>query len=192
MPWLNSPEYGWLLLPLFIFLARIVDVTLGTLRIVYLARGKRSIAPIFGFFEVLIWIMIIGQIVQNLSNPVSYLAYAAGFAAGNYIGLLIEEKLALGMLSLRVILVKDAGLLVQRLHEEGFGATRLCGEGSIEHVEVVYIIIDRKNLKKVAHIVKEVNPRAFYLVEEVRSVYAGIFPPVRRTAAFHPASRARK
>jgi uncharacterized protein YebE (UPF0316 family) len=168
--------YAWVVLPLIIFIARIFDVSLGTLRIIFLSRGRRTLAPIFGFFEVLIWIIIIAQIVRNVTNIVGFLAYAAGFAAGNYIGMLIEEKLAIGMLSVRVIMTKKGEELVQQLHEAGYGATSLQAEGAIGHVIMVYTIIKRKNLPSVVGIIKGLNPKAFFSVEEIRLANEGIFP----------------
>jgi uncharacterized protein YebE (UPF0316 family) len=168
--------YTWVVLPLIIFCARIFDVSLGTLRIIFLSRGRRTLAPIFGFFEVLIWIIIIAQIVRSVTNIVGFLAYAAGFAAGNYIGMLIEEKLAIGMLSVRAIMVKSGEQLVQQLHEAGYGATSLQAEGAMGHVTMVYTIIKRKDLGRVVGIIKSLNPKAFFSVEEIRLANEGIFP----------------
>jgi len=114
--------FAWIVLPLFIFFARILDVSLGTVRIISLSRGRRILAPLLGFVEVFIWIVAIGQIVRNLNNIACYFAYAAGFAAGNFIGLLIEEKLAIGMLAVRIFIVKKEDLLADSLHEAGYGA----------------------------------------------------------------------
>ena len=109
---LNDPEvYAWVVLPILIFFARVTDVTLGTLRIIFISRGKRNVAPVLGFFEVLIWIVAIGQIVQNLTSVTSYLAYAAGFATGNFVGMVIEDRLAIGTLIVRVILPTNATTL---------------------------------------------------------------------------------
>jgi uncharacterized protein YebE (UPF0316 family) len=168
--------YTWVVLPLIIFIARIFDVSLGTLRIIFLSRGRRTLAPIFGFFEVLIWIIVIAQIVRNVTNIVGYLAYAAGFAAGNYIGMMIEEKLAIGMLSVRVIMAQNGQELVHQLHVAGYGATSLEAEGAIGHVTMVYTIIKRKNLGRVVGIIKGLNPKAFFSVEEIRLANEGIFP----------------
>ena len=93
-----SPEvWKWVILPLLIFCARITDVSIGTVRIVFIAKGMRLWAPVLGFFEVLIWLVAISQIIKNLTNPVTFVAFASGFAMGNYVGLLIEHKLAMGL-----------------------------------------------------------------------------------------------
>jgi uncharacterized protein YebE (UPF0316 family) len=90
----NSGVYTWIVLPVLIFVARITDVSLGTVRVIFVSRGLKYLAPLVGFFEVLIWLLAIGQIMKNLSNPVCYIAYAAGFGMGNYVGIRIAEKLA--------------------------------------------------------------------------------------------------
>jgi uncharacterized protein YebE (UPF0316 family) len=180
---LNPDLYNWIFLPLFIFGARILDVTMGTLRIIFLSRGRRYLAPVLGFFEVLIWIVAIGQIVQNLNNVACYLAYAAGFATGNFIGLMIEEKLALGMLSVRIFAMQDALDLVDRLHESGFGMTKLDGHGSRGPVSVIFTIIQRRDLATVSELIKAHHPKTFFSVEEVRSASEGVFPHSRSSAS---------
>ena len=111
MEWIQQftdyPVFNWVILPALIFVSRIFDVSFGTLRIIFVSRGKRSIAPFLGFFEVLIWLLAISQIMQNLNNFACYIAYAGGFAMGNYIGMRIEEKLAMGTMIIRVFLVGD-------------------------------------------------------------------------------------
>lgn len=98
----NSDAFTFIFLPLFIFLARICDVTLDTIRIIFVSKGMRKIAPLIGFFEILIWLMAISKIMQNLDNWACYVAYAGGFATGNYFGMLVEEKLAIGHEMIRV------------------------------------------------------------------------------------------
>ncbi|HPD63701.1 MAG TPA: DUF5698 domain-containing protein, partial [Anaerolineaceae bacterium] len=135
--------YAWVVLPLIIFVARIFDVTLGTLRIIFVARGKRNLAPILGFFEVLIWIVVISQLVQNLESATAYIGYAAGFAAGNYFGMWLEDKLALGTYILRLITAEEPGELVRRLRAAGFGVTTVAGEGKTGTVQLIYTFVKR-------------------------------------------------
>ena len=116
----NSAHAIWLI-PLLIFLARVVDVAIGTLRIIFVSKGMKYLAPILGFFEVFIWLVAIGQIMQNLTNWVNYVAYSAGFATGNFIGMFIESKLAMGLVSLRIITERDAKPLIEDLRRENFG-----------------------------------------------------------------------
>ncbi|MBU4225576.1 MAG: hypothetical protein KKC71_07125, partial [Chloroflexi bacterium] len=121
--------YGWVLLPLLVFLARVIDVTLGTLRIIFISRGKKYLAPLLGFVEVFIWVAVIAQITRGANNIVAYLAYAAGFAAGNFIGMYIEDKLAIGTLVLRIIVPNGADTLIGHLRAAGFGVTSVDAEG---------------------------------------------------------------
>ncbi|HER42916.1 MAG TPA: hypothetical protein ENO08_00460, partial [Candidatus Eisenbacteria bacterium] len=86
MTFIDSELFKWVVLPLLIILARVIDVTIGTIRIVFVSRGHKVIAPILGFFEVLIWLLAIGQIMRNLSNFMCYIAYGTGFALGTYMG----------------------------------------------------------------------------------------------------------
>ena len=168
--------YPWVILPLLIFLARICDVSLGTVRLIFVARGYKVLAPVIGFFEVLIWILAIGQIMQNLTNPVCYLGYAGGFATGNYVGLLIAEKLSLGLVLIRVITQREADPLLTRLRERGYGVTSIEGQGGNGPVQVVFTIVRRREVARVVGVVKEYNPQAFYSIEEVDFVEKGIFP----------------
>ena len=137
----QSDIYMYFVLPLLIFLARILDVSIGTIRIILISKGKKILVPLLGFFEVLIWILAISRIVQNLDNPLCYLAYAGGFAAGNYIGLIIEERLSLGMLLIRIITQKDATCLIKSLQQNGYGTTCLEASGAKEKVHIIYTVI---------------------------------------------------
>lgn len=176
----DSPVFTWVVIPLLIALARVVDVTLGTIRIIYISRGMKFLAPIFGFFEILIWLIAIGQIMKNLSNPVYYLAYALGFAAGNLVGIFVEERLAVGRVILRIITQRDATELVNYLRSSGYGVTTVEAEGSTGPVELIFTVIDREKVEAVVRSVQTHNPRAFYSIEDVRFVKEGIFPPSRR------------
>lgn len=169
-------RFTWVILPLIVFLARFIDMALGTVRIIFLSRGRKFLAPLLGFVEVFIWITIVSQIVRGAHNIVAYLAYAAGFAAGNYAGMLIEERLAIGTLVIRVILPKDGVSLVDRLRTEGYGATYVDGHGAGGPVRLIYTVVMRKELSRVVHLIQEVHPKAFFTVEELRSAQQGIFP----------------
>jgi uncharacterized protein YebE (UPF0316 family) len=158
----------WFVIPVLIFLARLTDVTIGTLRLIFTARGLRQIAPVLGFFEVLIWIVAMSQIMRYADNWPSYLAWAGGFAAGNYTGLKIEERLALGNLLLRVITALPADELMEALRSRGYGVTLLGARGSQGDVSVLFTLIKRKNLKDALSLVHAHNPNAFYTVEDVR------------------------
>jgi uncharacterized protein YebE (UPF0316 family) len=175
MDLLGSEVFGWVILPILIFISRIIDVSLGTIRIIFVSRGKKNLAPILGFFEVIVWVMAISQIMQNLNNFICYFAYAAGFATGNYVGIIIEEKLAIGMLVVRVIMTKDEHQLKERLADAGFGVTAVDAEGKNGKVKIIYSIIKRKDLQEAVRIIETCNSKAFYSVEDARNVNQGIF-----------------
>jgi len=160
----------WIIIPLLIFLARICDVTLGTLRIIFISKGDKVIAPVLGFLEVLIWLVAITQVMENLSNVASYLAWAGGFATGNFLGLRVEQKLALGQMVVRVIIAEPADELTNRLKGHGYRLTRVDAHGTNGKVTLLFMIVKRKKLDKVLHIIRDYNPQAFYSVEDVRSV----------------------
>ena len=172
----DSEMFRWVILPILIFFARICDVTIGTIRIMFVSRGNKLIAPLLGFFEVLIWLIAIGQIMKNLNNIFCYVAYAGGFAMGNFIGIRVEEKLAVGRLVIRVITAKDAHILIDKLRERGFGVTNVDAEGSKGKVNIIFMIINRSHLQEVIEIIHKHNPNAFYSIEDTRFVKKGIFP----------------
>jgi len=173
---MDSDLFTWIVIPFLIFLARVCDVSLGTIRIMFVSRGNKLAAPILGFFEVIIWLVAIGQIMQNLSNPFCYLAYGFGFAFGNFIGINIEEKMALGKYIIRIITKKDASDLISAMRRKGFGVTDIPAEGARGPVQVIYTIIKRADLDRVTAIIERKNPKAFYTIEDIRAVKEGIFP----------------
>ncbi|WP_299577646.1 DUF2179 domain-containing protein [uncultured Sunxiuqinia sp.] len=162
--------FSYILLPLLIFFARISDVTVGTLRIVMVSKGQKLIAPLLGFFEVIIWLITMSKIIQNIDNWVAYVAYGAGFATGNYVGLIIEEKLAVGIVQLQIITRKSAQNLIAKLKASGYGITHHEAQGAVEKVAVIYTIIKRNELNKVLEIMRTYNPNAFYSIEDVKSI----------------------
>jgi uncharacterized protein YebE (UPF0316 family) len=172
----NSGFYSWFVLPFLIFVARVVDVSMGTIRVIFVSKGLKYLAPVVGFFEILIWLLAIGQIMKNLSSPVCYIAYAGGFAAGNFIGISIAEKLSLGVALIRIVTQKDASTLVEFLKNENYGITSVDGHGTRGQVKVIFTIVPRREVSKVIALVKKFNPKAFYSIDEVGFVEKGIFP----------------
>jgi len=176
---LSTNFYAWFILPILIFLARIADVSIGTVRLIFVSRGFKYLAPLVGFFEVLIWLLAIGQIMKNLSNPVCYIAYAGGFATGNYVGMWLAEKLSLGLVLIRVISNKDVLPLMKFLKSEDYGATSIDGHGTSGLVKVVFTIVPRREVQRVVDLIRKFDPQSFYSIEEVGYVEKGVFP-VRR------------
>ena len=163
-------------LPLVIFFGRICDVTLGTLRIIFVSKGERTKAPIVGFFEVFIWVVVISQLLSNANHFIVYIAYAAGYAAGNYVGILVENKIAFGFQLFRIYTKKDGMELMQLLNKSGCGSTFIKGEGAVSQVDIIETVVSRKVEKKVTQIIETFDPNAFFLVEDIRSKQRGIFP----------------
>jgi len=174
--------YPWLL-PIIIFFGRICDVTLGTLRIIFVSKGEKKKAPIVGFFEVFIWVVIISQVFAHANDIIAYLAYAAGYATGNYVGILVENKIAFGYQLFRVYTKKDGADLTKRLNACGFGSTYLRGSGAVSEVDIVETVISRKVEKRVTQIINEFDPDAFFLIEDIRSKQKGIFALSTSTAS---------
>jgi uncharacterized protein YebE (UPF0316 family) len=173
---LDSQFYTWIVLPFLIFSARVTDVSLGTVRVIFVSRGLKYLAPLVGFFEVLIWLLAIGQIMANLSNPVCYIAYAGGFAMGNFVGMIIAEKLSLGIVLVRVVTQNDAQPLVDTLRSRDYGVTSVEGQGKSGRVKVVFTVVPRREVRAVVDLIRQFNPDAFYSIEEVGFVERGVFP----------------
>jgi len=176
VPEIDPEVFSLVVIPVFIFLARICDVTIGTMRIIFVSRGMKVIAPVLGFFEIFIWIVAVGQIFQNLTNPFNYFAYAAGFAAGNYIGMLVEERLAMGLALIRIITQRDATNLIDYLRAAGYGVTVFDAQGKQGPGKVLFSVVKRKNIRDVEDAIHEFNPKAFYSIEDVRRAAEGTFP----------------
>jgi uncharacterized protein YebE (UPF0316 family) len=176
-----TPENSYYVLPIIIFLARIVDVSLGTLRIIFVSRSKKITAAILGFFEVFIWIAVIGQIMKGEATLINNLSYALGFACGNFVGILIEEKLAMGSLIIRIITRKEANVLINTLRNHNFGVTYQEAYGKTGKVHLIYSVIKRKRVKEYINLVLKYNPKAFYSIEDVKHVNHGIFPTTKNS-----------
>jgi uncharacterized protein YebE (UPF0316 family) len=159
--------------PLLIFLLRIGDVSLATLRLLSAVRGRKAAAAGLGFVEILIWIVVVGTVVRNLDSPLLVLGYAAGFAAGTYVGITIEEKLALGLAEVQVI-SRHAGVeIAQALRDQGFGVTEVLGQGKEGRVEILTMVVQRRLLADLLKEVDRQDPDAFVIVEEPRSIRRG-------------------
>jgi uncharacterized protein YebE (UPF0316 family) len=181
---LASPVFAFLVLPLMIFCARVCDMSLDTIRVIFMSKGIKYLPAVIGFFEVIIWLLAIGQVMNNLTNVVCYIAYGAGFATGTIVGMAIEEKISLGLTSVRIVTKKDPADLIQYLRTHDYGVTSIDGDGATGKVKMVFTIIKRQDLSHVISIIKQFNPGAFYSVEEVKSVAEGVFPDRRSQGVF--------
>jgi len=166
--------------PLFIFFLRICDVSMATVRVVLIVRNNRVLVPIIGFFEVLIWVFAVGAVVQHLTSPWHLLGYAGGFATGNLVGLMIEERLAIGVSTVQTI-VKEAGHeLALALRDLGFAVTEMDARGRHGGVLHLYSAIPRRRVAAYLAAVDAQAPDAFVIVEEPRAVRRGWMFPARK------------
>lgn len=161
--------YVYVILPVLIFCARIVDVSFGTLRIIFISRGLKFLAPVVGFFEISIWLFAIGAVFSFDSPPTVFIAYALGFACGNYVGILIEEKMAMGISLIRIITQYSAGDLIDELKSSGFRTTVIEAMGQRGQVNLIFTVVKRKDIPVALLKIKKFNPNAFYTIEDVKS-----------------------
>lgn len=171
---------GTWLVPLLIYLARMSDVSLGTFRIILVSRGMSRWAGGVGFFESLLWLIALSQVFQHLDRPINYVAYAGGYGTGTALGVLLERRVALGLVAVRIITREDATELIEQLGDENFGVTRVAARGLHGRVRLIFTIAKRKNLSRLMDIVRQQHPKAFVSVSDVRSAEEGFVAPSSR------------
>lgn len=176
----SSDIFSFLILPLLIFLARICDVSINTIRIIYMLGGRRLTATLLGFFEAFIWLLVIREIFKHLDNWLCYVAYPAGFACGIFVGMIIEEKIAYGKVIVRIITRKDVTQLIQYLNTQHFRFTKVNAEGPNGQETLVFTVLDRERLDDLLNKLKELIPTAFYTIEKVKAAAeSGALPEER-------------
>lgn len=164
-----SPEiFSLVILPILIFVARVADVTMSTIRIIFVSKGVKLLAPLVGFFEVLIWVIAVGQVIYNVTNILNYVAYAGGFALGTYIGIWIEERISIGTVSVRIISRGGESDMGDSLKSEGYKITVVDAYGTSGPVKIIYTIVKRKKLGRLIETVKNINPKALYSFGDIR------------------------
>jgi uncharacterized protein YebE (UPF0316 family) len=164
---ISSEIFGYVVLPLLIFIARIGDVSINTIRIIYVLGGRRWTATMLGFFESFIWLMAIRQIFEHLDNWICYIAYPAGFAMGIFVGMIIEERIAYGKLIVRIITQENVNTLIPYLNGKQYRYTQVSAEGPQGHENLIFTVLDREDLESLLYHLKEILPSAFYTVERV-------------------------
>jgi uncharacterized protein YebE (UPF0316 family) len=170
---LISPE-AWLGAGL-IFMLRVGDMTLDTLRVLVVMRGRKGVAWIFGFFQALIFVVAISSVLQNLNNPLNMIGYAAGFATGNVVGMMIEERMAIGHIHLRIVSSRLGSAIADKIRHEGYAITEISARGKDGMVSVLNCSVLRKNVSRIYKIVNEVDADAFITAEDVRPVRRGFW-----------------
>ncbi|MEW6252718.1 MAG: DUF2179 domain-containing protein [Planctomycetota bacterium] len=152
---------------LLIIAARITDVSLGTIRTINIVQGRRTLAVVLGFFEVLIWVMVVSRVIKDIQQPAYALAYAVGFALGNFIGMSIEGRLAMGRQVIRIF-TRRAAELAPELRESGHRVTQFDGMGRDGPVQQLFIEIVRRDARKLIQQARTLDPRCYYMVDDVR------------------------
>jgi uncharacterized protein YebE (UPF0316 family) len=166
--------------PFIIFGLRIVDVSMSTIRILLAVRGHKMVVPLIGFFEVLIWVTAVGNAIKFLDSPLHLLGYAGGFATGSIVGLLIEEQLAIGHATIRVVSTHAGVEMADGLRQIGFGVTEFGAQGRDGRVEVLYTVCKRRDIERVISEVERWDAQAFITVEEPRDIRWGWMQSERR------------
>jgi uncharacterized protein YebE (UPF0316 family) len=174
---LSENTFSFIILPLLIFLARICDVSINTIRIIYMLGGRRFTATLLGFFEAFIWLLVIREIFKHLDNWLCYVAYPGGFATGIFVGMIIEERIAYGKVIVRIITRKEVNVLIQYLHTQQFRFTKVEAEGPDGKENLVFTVLERERLDELLNKLKELIPTAFYTIEKVKAAAeSGVLP----------------
>jgi uncharacterized protein YebE (UPF0316 family) len=158
-----------------IFALRVSDMTLDTLRVLFVMRGKKGIVWVLGFFQASIFILAISTVLKNLDNPLNVIGYAAGFATGVVFGMFIEEKLAIGHMQVSIVSPRRGSAIAEHLREEGYAVTEIPARGKDGMVTMLSCSVLRRKLLRVRQLVSDVDPEAFITAEDVRPVRRGLW-----------------
>jgi uncharacterized protein YebE (UPF0316 family) len=154
---------------ILIVAARIVDVSLGTLRMTWVIQGRRGVAWIIGFIEILIWVLVVSQVIQNLHQPAYAISYAFGFATGNFVGMTLEKWMAFGDQVVRVF-TREGTKMAAKLRAEGLRVTSFQGEGRDGPIQMLFIEAPRKGTPYITKLAQETDPKCFYIIDDIRTV----------------------
>ncbi len=160
---------------LTIFVAKIAHVSLGTLRIIFLTRGRSIPAALIGFFEIIIYLIALNMVLSNIDNWTNILVYGLGYATGNIVGTKIEEKIAIGIVNVQVVTHQNGGELEHILRDFGFGVTSMPCYGREGEHQTLNLIVKRKELPAVMKTLREHEPEAFITVFDTRQTMGGYF-----------------
>ena len=164
------------LLYLIIFFAKIIEVSISTIRVVFIGKGERVKGAILGFVEIMIWLVVVSSVLNNITeDPIKMLIYAAAFSLGNYLGVTIESKIAVGLASIQVVVNEKSGdILADILREQGYGVTIIEGKGKNESIKnLLFIQLKRKKIPEAVKLVKQHNPEAYITVNDIKSMVGG-------------------
>ena len=159
-----------------IFCAKVIEVTISTIRLVYINKGEKLKGAILAFVEILIWLIVVSSVLTNIAqDPIKIFVYAAAFSLGNYIGMSIESKIALGLASLQVVVnEEDGNILGSILREKGFGVTIIEGVGiDGSKKKLLFIQLKRKRITEAVKLIQKTNEAAFITVNDIKSLKGG-------------------
>lgn len=165
---------------ILIFLARLIDVPLSTMRLIMVVKGQRLLGAIIGFFEIIVYTYVFGSVVNSLNDPLTIIFYALGFSAGNYLGSIIEEKIGLGSITALIIPNESYTLITSVLRGNNYGVTVLEGEGMKRSRQILLVVLERKNLKKFNSLLNEVDSDGFVTFLDNKSYFNGFVPKIKR------------
>lgn len=162
-------------LPLVIFMIRVTDMSLDTLRVLFMVRGRRAPTWVIGLLQSSLWVIAVSSVLSQLGNPLNLLGYAAGYATGNVLGLLLEERLAIGHNHLRVISAQRGSAVAEALRAAGYAVTELAGRGKAGTVSILTTSVRRRDIERVRREALAADPQAFVTLTEVRPLHRGFF-----------------
>jgi len=164
-----------MLIYFLVFLAKTIEVTLATVRMVLITKGIKIMGSIIGFFEILIWLAVASNVIDSIKeDPVKGIFYAIGFSAGCYLGTIVEDKIAIGKILITVVLSGEKGCkLLKSLRGRGLGVTEIDGKGLNDPKKILYIVCQRKDFHKIKRLILEVDPFAMVFSSEMKSVHGG-------------------
>lgn len=164
------------LLYIIIFCAKIIEVSISTIRLVFINKGERVKGAVLGFAEIMIWLIVVSSVLNNITeDPIKVFIYAAAFSLGNYLGVTIESKIAVGLASIQVVVnLEDGEVLADILREQGYGVTIIEGKGKNESIKnLLFIQLKRKKIPEAIILIKQHNPEAYITVNDIKSMLGG-------------------
>ncbi|OGO18742.1 MAG: hypothetical protein A2Z14_09650 [Chloroflexi bacterium RBG_16_48_8] len=164
-----------LLVTLLIFILRVTDMSLDTLRVLFVLRGRRSVTWILGFLQSTLWVIAITSVLNNLDNLLNVIAYAGGFATGNVLGMVIEDRLAIGHAHMRVISSRKGSAIIEAIRRLGYAVTEISGRGKDGTVTIISCSIKRSHIAKIQKEISQIDQDAFITVEEIRPIHRGFW-----------------
>lgn len=171
-----------IVLYLIIFVAKIIEVTIGVFRMVLITKGERKLSPIIAFFEIVIWLLLVSTVLINITeDPFKALAYAAGFAIGQMLGSMLEDKIAIGNIRVEIIAAEDVGLkLASYLRDHNFGVTTMEASGMTCKKIVIFLYAARKQAKKIVELCNEISPDLVVTIDDIKPVAGGYYYKIRK------------